>query len=65
MAFRVPPAIPQTMDIESLDTTRKVMNKIMINYIEQVRAEPNRFIKDRNACERLVEKSPFAPGVGV
>lgn len=50
------------MDVEGLDTARKVMNKIMINYVEQVRAEPNRYVKDRNACDRLVEKSPFAPG---
>ena len=52
------------MKMEELDTTRKVMNKIMMNYIEQVRSEPNMYIKERSPFERLVEKSPFPPVTG-
>lgn len=37
------------------------MNKIMINYVEQVKAEPNKFVQNRSAIERLLNKSPFNP----
>ena len=36
------------------------MNKIMMKYVEQVRAEPNAFIKERSWVERLLNRAPKA-----
>ena len=45
--------------MEKLDVSRKVMNKLMINYVEEVRTEPDRYVKERTAWERLVNSSPL------
>lgn len=42
--FSTTPAIPKNLDMEKIDVSRKVMNRLMINYVDQVRAEPNRFV---------------------
>ena len=34
MTFRVEPSLPKNIDLEELDTERKVMNKIMMNYVD-------------------------------
>lgn len=60
--FSLDPSIPQNMDMEKLDVSRKVMNKLMINYVELVRSEPDRFIKERTAWDRLVNRSPHRKG---
>jgi hypothetical protein len=61
MTFRIEPPVPKNMDVEQLDTERKVMNKIMMNYVEQVKAEPNKFVQNRSAIDRLLNRSPFNP----
>lgn len=61
LAIKVEDAIPKNIELEKLDIIRKVMNKIMINYVEQVKSEPNKFVQDRPAIERLLNKSPFLP----
>lgn len=61
LAIKVEDAIPKNIELEKLDIIRKVMNKIMINYVEQVKSEPNKFVQDRPAIERLLNKSPFQP----
>jgi hypothetical protein len=57
--FNLTPAIPTNIDLGELDTQRKIMNKIMINYIEQVRSDSKRYVKERSAMDRLVDRSPF------
>lgn len=37
------------------------MNKMMMNYVDKVKAEPNSFIQNRSAIDRLLNKSPFNP----
>ena len=38
-------AIPKGLDIDKTETTRKIMNKLFMRCIEQVRAEPKKYIK--------------------
>lgn len=52
------PAVPVGLNLENLDTSRKVMNKIMQRTVEQVRMEPNVFIKERSMWERLFNTTP-------
>jgi hypothetical protein len=52
--FSLDPSIPKFFDMEQLDVSRKVMTRLMRNYVEQVRAEPNRFIQERGGFSRLV-----------
>lgn len=37
------------------DTYKEMMNKMMKKYIDQVRADPSNFIKDKTALQRLLE----------
>lgn len=41
-------AVPIGLNIEELENPRRLMNKIMMKYIEQVRMEPTVYIKDRS-----------------
>lgn len=59
-AMTNPPAIPTGLDLDSLDSQKKNMNKIMMKYVEQVRAEPNVYIKERSWLERLINRAPKA-----
>lgn len=51
-------AIPPDLKIEELDNERKIMNKLMMRYVEQVRAEPSRYIRDRSPFERFKNSVP-------
>lgn len=52
------PAVPIGLNIENLDITRRVMNKLMQRTVEQVRAEPKVYIKERTMIERLFNTAP-------
>ena len=52
------PAVPVGLNLENLDTSRRVMNKIMKRTVEQVRMEPKVFIKERTMVERLFNTTP-------
>ncbi len=52
------PAVPVGLNLENLDTSRRVMNKIMQRTVEQVRMEPKVFIKERTMFERLFNTTP-------
>jgi hypothetical protein len=47
------PAIPYNLDLRSLEKTNEVTNKIIKKYIEQVKSEPNFYIRERSLVERL------------
>jgi hypothetical protein len=47
------PAIPDKLPMSDLDSTKELMNKIMKKYIDQVRAEPKMYIKEKGPVERL------------
>ena len=51
-------AVPEKLNIEELDTDRKVMNKLMMRYVEQVRIEPKEYIRERSWYERLFNIAP-------
>lgn len=55
------PAIPANINISDLDLTKELMNKIMKKYIDQVRAEPKQFIKERSAIDKLLGRHPPPP----
>ena len=50
--------MPKNLKIEGLDTERKIMNKLMMQYVEKVRLEPKKFIKVRSAAERFCNSAP-------
>ena len=50
--------MPKNLKIEGLDTERKIMNKLMMQYVEGVRLEPKKFIKVRSAAERFCNSAP-------
>mmetsp|Transcript_4612 Transcript_4612/g.3110 ORF Transcript_4612/g.3110 Transcript_4612/m.3110 type:complete len:159 (-) Transcript_4612:24-500(-) len=52
------PALPKGLDIDELTFARRAMNRIMQGYVDQVRCEPEKFIKDRSWYERLLELPP-------
>jgi len=52
------PALPNGLAMSELDQTKELMNKIMKKYIEQVRAEPTRYIREKGAVERLLNLAP-------
>jgi hypothetical protein len=52
------PALPNGLAMSDLDQTKELMNKIMKKYIEQVRAEPTRYIREKRALERLLNLPP-------
>jgi len=51
-------AIPRGLDIDRTETTRKIMNKLFMRCIEQVRNEPKKYIKDRPLIDRLFNRPP-------
>ena len=57
-AVMINKAVPDKLKIEELDTDRKVMNKLMMRYVEQVRIEPKKYIRERTAIERLFNIAP-------
>jgi len=48
----------QVADLYDLNQTSNVMNKIMKKYIDQVRAEPKSFIKEKRMVDRLFGLNP-------
>lgn len=52
------PAIPVGMQMQELETGKRVMNKIMMKYIEQVRMDPNMHIRDRSWFQRMLNRAP-------
>lgn len=52
------PAIPENINMTELDQTKELMNKIMKKYIDQVRAEPTTYIKDKTPIQRLFNLQP-------
>lgn len=52
------PALPPGLAMSELDQTKELMNKIMKKYIEQVRAEPTRYIREKRWYERLLNLPP-------
>jgi len=52
------PALPNGLPMSDLDQTKELMNKIMKKYIEQVRAEPSQYIKEKGALNRLLNLQP-------
>ena len=57
-AFTVTDAIPKNIKIDRLDGERKVMNRIMQRFVEQVRMDPKAYILDRPPVDRLCNKPP-------
>lgn len=52
------PALPNGLPMSELDQTKELMNKIMKKYVEQVRAEPTRYIREKGALARLLNLAP-------
>lgn len=52
------PAIPVGLNLEDLEISRRVMNKIMMQYVEQVRMNPSLYIRDRSWIQRLLNRAP-------
>lgn len=44
--------------MQELETSKRVMNKIMMKYIEQVRMDPNMHIRDRSMFQRMLDQTP-------
>ena len=51
-------AIPYGLDIDKTETTRKIMNKLFMRCIEQVRNEPKKYIKERSLIDKLFNRPP-------
>ena len=47
------------MNIEDLEASKRVMNKVMMKYVEQVRMDPSVYIRDRNWYNRLLNRAPM------
>lgn len=45
--------------MDRTETTRKIMNKLFMRCIEQVRSEPKKYIKDRSFMDRLFNRPPI------
>ena len=56
--FTINAAVPKNLKIEELDTERKIMNKLMMQYVEKVRLEPKKFIKLRSGYDRFCNRAP-------
>lgn len=52
-------AIPKGLDIDKTETTRKIMNKLFMRCIEQVRNEPKKYIKERSLVDKLFNRPPI------
>lgn len=57
-ATRPTEAIPRGMNLDDIEIQRKLMNKIMMKFVEQVRMEPSMYIRDRTWYERLLNMAP-------
>ena len=42
-------AVPDKLKIEEHAADKKIMNKLMMRYVEQVRIEPKKYIRERSA----------------
>ena len=51
-------AVPRNIEIDKLDTERKIMNKLMMQYVENVRLEPRKYIKVRSNWDRFFNLAP-------
>lgn len=51
-------AIPSGLSIDKTETPRRVMNKLFMRCVEQVRGDPKRYIKKRTWFERLINRIP-------
>ena len=51
-------AVPRDIKIDNLDTERKIMNKLMMQYVENVRLEPKKYIKVRSNWDRFFNLAP-------
>jgi len=45
--------------MDRTETTRKIMNKLFMRCIEQVRSEPKKYIKNRSFMDRLFNRPPI------
>ena len=45
--------------MDKTDSTRKIMNKLFMRCIEQVRAEPRKYIKKRSFIDQLFNRPPL------
>ena len=52
-------AIPKGLNIDKTEVTRKIMNKLFMRCIEQVRSEPKKYIKQRNVIDNLINRPPI------
>lgn len=52
------PALPKDLVMSDMDQTKELMNKVMKKYIEQVRAEPARYVLQKGFLERLLGLAP-------
>ena len=52
-------AIPKGLNIDKTETTRKIMNKLFMRCIEQVRSEPKKYIKERGLIDHLFDRPPI------
>lgn len=52
-------AIPKGLNIDKTETTKKIMNKLFMRCIEQVRAEPKKYIKERGFIDHLFNRPPI------
>ena len=52
-------AIPTGVNFSKLDETKEFMNKMLKKYIEHVRAEPTKYIKEKEPLHRLLNLNPI------
>ena len=57
--FQRDKSIPHGLDIDKTETTRKIMNKLFMRCIEQVRNEPKKYIKERSLIDQLFNRPPI------
>lgn len=51
-------AVPDNLKLGELGGEGRVMTKLMMQYVEQVRTEPRTYIRDRTGWERLLNSFP-------
>jgi len=56
-AFKMGPALPPKMNLGMLDMQANYMTQMMQAYVEQVKTEPKKYIRDRSACSRFLNIS--------
>lgn len=52
------PALPSRLDLTELEQKRRLINKIMMRYIEQVRTQPQIYLQERTQIDRLLKRQP-------